>query len=530
MQQTIAHRLITRVPTPLVLAGMALGALLIYRTVSLPIIAIGLVIFGLLALLRPTLGLLCMPIVAPWYLSPVYVPNVRAAGTVFPLLEVLLLVVLAAALGNWLLERLLHPRQSATARPVGITLAEFLPHGLFLLAGVLGILIAIERGPALRDFRWMVVEPLIFYGLLRWLYRREANYLRMIAVSLVASGTFVAVLGLLQAVGVNLVPLFLSPTKSFADSVVEAGNASRVASVYGHPNNLGMFLGRVWPLAAVLAAAGGWRLAAGDAPNPLARRFSTGNFTAASITYAMCAVVLLAGLFVSFSRGAWLGAVAALAVLAVGWLSVRGHGSGAGGQRPDTSLAQERQSGSIVASVAGVAALMVVGGLVFSLRGGVAGGSADARLLFWRESLQLIARHPFGLGLDQFYYYHNPDFGRSLIDPSLIGTSEQYAKHPHNLFFELWLLLTPLGLFAFVWLLVRCFRRGLHIFRAAPHSAHGVMALGAMAALAAALTHGLVDTFYFWPDIALTFWLLVGLIDTMFVDITANAVEKRTGF
>ena len=29
-------------------------------------------------------------------------------------------------------------------------------------------------------------------------------------------------------------------------------------------------------------------------------------------------------------------------------------------------------------------------------------------------------------------------------------------------------------------------------------------------ALAAALVHGMVDSFYFWPDIAIAFWLLVG--------------------
>ena len=39
------------------------------------------------------------------------------------------------------------------------------------------------------------------------------------------------------------------------------------------------------------------------------------------------------------------------------------------------------------------------------------------------------------------------------------------------------------------------------------------VALGALAAITAALVHGLVDNFYFVPDLALTFWLLVALVE-----------------
>jgi hypothetical protein len=43
----------------------------------------------------------------------------------------------------------------------------------------------------------------------------------------------------------------------------------------------------------------------------------------------------------------------------------------------------------------------------------------------------------------------------------------------------------------------------------------GLLARGVAATLAAALTHGLVDSFYFWPDIAITFWLLVGVSELL---------------
>ena len=89
-------------------------------------------------------------------------------------------------------------------------------------------------------------------------------------------------------------------------AVADPGDASsvidgvrRATSVYGHPNNLGLYLGRVWPLAAALAAA------------PLLARASNeeqpaagGAYKAPSWFFALCALFCLGGIAVSFSRGA----------------------------------------------------------------------------------------------------------------------------------------------------------------------------------------------------------------------------------
>ena len=47
--------------------------------------------------------------------------------------------------------------------------------------------------------------------------------------------------------------------------------------------------------------------------------------------------------------------------------------------------------------------------------------------------------------------------------------------------------------------------------RCLPSSDAALIAGGVLAALAAALVHGMVDSFYFWPDIAIAFWLLLGV-------------------
>ena len=505
-------------PAPLMIAAMAIGAVLIYRTVSLPWILVGLLIFGLLAVWRPGLALLFIPVTVPWYLQPVYIPDIRAEGTVFSLHEVLLLVICAATMlhvsGNWVSRP-----GAASARklpPIRSLLALAGPGILFLIAGIAALLIAVERAPALRDFRWFIVEPLLFYALLRWQMRRDSTYTRQITLALVVSGVFVAILALLQVVGIDLVPILLSPTKSFGESSVDAGAVTRVTSVYGHPNNLGMFLGRIWPLAAVCA---------------VHTRRGSANTNYAAGAFAAAALLILAGIGVSFSRGAWLGAGAAFAVLAYGLFATRLANVHSTAQRFDA--VPERKSGLLLFLVVIALVFVAAFGLIFVLRGDLLGGSTGPRVLIWQESLRLIAQHPFGLGLDQFYYYHNPEFGRSLIDPSLVGKSDQFARHPHNLVLELWLMLTPLGLAAFVWLIARFVRRGLAQFRVAPSSEQGLLAIGALAAMAAALTHGLVDTFYFWPDIAFVFWLLLALVERNYsggVFLAGRRPAKNTSF
>jgi O-antigen ligase len=203
-------------------------------------------------------------------------------------------------------------------------------------------------------------------------------------------------------------------------------------------------------------------------------------------------LLCLAGIVISLSRGAWLGAGAALIVLILPATRSR-----FGGRRLPSAL------------LAG-AIMVAVGALIVALRGGPLGGSANVRLLFWQESLKLLELRPLGVGLDQFFYYHYPAYGRSLIDPVLAATQERYARQPHNLVFEIWFNLGPLGMIAFGWLLVRCLHRARAGLRF-PTPMTELMTRGVLAALAAALVHGMVDSFYFWPDIAIAFWLLVGV-------------------
>jgi O-antigen ligase len=463
--------------------GLALALALCYLS-SVPTLQItGLVLFGVLAIRHLDLALLFVPLTTPLFLVQLNLPGLRPHAV--PPHELALFLICAAATPHVLLS-LLRVRTLVWRRPTA-------DHGLaflFLLAGVLGIVFTapepVARQDALRAFRWFVVEPLIFVVLIDWLslhrpspqFESHVPTIRRLIVAFVAGGALVALWGLTQFVAAMLAPRMFPPVMSLSFSVNVGNGLPRAMSVYGNPNNLGLYLGRVWPLATALALIE-WRMGF--------RRWL-------ALTYALGAAVCLGGILVSFSRGAWLGTGVALLVLVLPWMRRR------------------FQSWLLPCLLVCGATLAGVWALMFTLRGTFMGGSGNVRLLFWREALALIKEHPFGLGLDQFYYYHNPIFGRSLIDPALMSVQDRTAHGPHSLVFELWLNLGPLGLLAVMWLLARAVKRVVAALTSKLATPAGFLAHGAIAALAAALTHGLVDTFYFWPDLAIAFWLLLMLI------------------
>ena len=486
-----------------ILIGMAVALALFYQASAAAPALIELALFGALALLRPDLALLFVPLTAPLYLIPANIAGIRAQGVQLPLHEAALLITAAAAAAaHWL-----RPARPALASDLANLLRAYAPQLLFLLAGLLGVLIAIERSRALREFRWVVVEPLLFYVLVKAfatttrdknrtiefsssVLRLRSGFLLHLLIAFTMSGAIIGLFGLLQYVGLDLVPLLgkkqcFAPDGGICPNVVIDGGLRRVLSVYGHPNNLGLALGRVWPIAAALALA---EHREQTTENRSRRRLA--------LFFAVCSLFSLGGLVVSFSRGAWLGAVAALAVLVLGSASYR-----------RSNVPTFQRSNVRLHWLIGVGtAVVILAGLALSLRGDLTAGSTPIRLLLWREAVGYIRLHPLGIGLDQFGVYHDPQSPLSLIDPSLVGTSEQYAAHPHNLVLDIWLRLGPLGLVAFSWLLARC-------VRAALRNIQQPIMLGALAALVAALVHGLVDNFYFVSDLALSFWLLIALVD-----------------
>jgi hypothetical protein len=531
-----------------VLSLMACALLIAYRiTPALPGTLLGLLAFAGLAIWRPDLGLYWVPLTVPLYFMPKAIFDerfgIRPEGIAFPLHELVLLIIFGATLVRWgvgLLERrnilrrssnilrrssnilrrssnILRRSSNILRRSSNILRrsSKILPIGLFLLAGIWGVLIAGERGAALRELRWLFIGPLLFYALI-WLHERTHPINRALLHCLLISGALVGMIGILQFLGLNIVPL-IGQKVGFSDDSIFVEGVRRVSSVYGHPNNLSLFMGRLWPIAAALlvgivlaaegrrrttdgkqqtadgkqqTADGGQRTAVGSRRSVVGGLLSAlgSPLSALRSPYALLLLLTLGGLLVSFSRGAYLGAGAAALVI--------------GTYLAPPNFWRSLRVRILFASGLGVALLGLV--IIVALdidRFNPFGGSSAIRVQTWISALAMLRDHPLGIGLDQFGRLY-PQY----IHPSLIGTNEINTAHPHNLLLDIALRLGPLGLLAFGWLIGQFFRILLPRARAAEP-----LAVGLCAAMIAALVHGLFDSFYFWSDLAFTFWLFIAL-------------------
>jgi O-antigen ligase len=495
----------------LIFIGMLVGAGVAYRaSAQLPLTLAGLALFGGLALVRPDLALLVVPLSLPLYFIPKGIFDarfgIRDSGIYLPMHEILLVVALVALGAQWAWRAAGAGRRPTTddRRPTtdgmqqsgGRTLItlqalarELAPVGLFVLAALWGVVIAEARGAALRELRWVVVEPLLFVGAAalvarRWKRDGLGDYWLAVTRVWLVGGAVVGLVGILQLVGLNLAPLFGTKAGFSEDSFLVEG-VRRVTGLYGHPNNLGLAMGRFWPVAAALTHLAFWGAAS--------RREGLRR----AVPYAVVTALCLGGLLASFSRGAYMGAAAAVVVLAVTTLP-RG-------------LWRSRR---VLAALGVLMALGLLVAVVVALnieRLNPFGASSGVRVQTWASALAMLRDHPLGIGLDQFGQLY-PRY----ISPDLAGTNEINTAHPHNLFLDLALRLGPLGLVAVAWLLVRLFADARGAITRGGDGLRGAevgpaLLAGVAAATVGALVHGLVDQLYFWPDLAFAFWLFIAL-------------------
>ncbi len=158
---------------------------------------------------------------------------------------------------------------------------------------------------------------------------------------------------------------------------INVEQVSRVVSVYQQPNNLALYLGRAAPLAVCLALFLPW-----------GRR---------KVLYGLAVLPIGVTLFLTFSRGGWIGVAAGLVVgVSVGirwqwgWLSTK----------------VPRAFRLWLAGVAGAGVLLALLGLVLfpKLPERIFDpGSSLLRLTIWGSALHMGVDHPiFGIGPDQF--------------------------------------------------------------------------------------------------------------------------------
>ncbi len=320
---------------------------------------------------------------------------------------------------------------------------------------VASLFVAEYRHVALRELRVAVLEPALFYLMLRT-SRLDDKALWRVVDFFVLGAVAVALIGLVQyGLGVNTI-------------TAEEG-FRRLRSVYGSPNSVGLYLGRVLPIVVAVTLFGGSR----------GRR----------VAYGLAVVPLGLAVLLSFSKGALVLGVP-LSLLALGAL--------AGGPWLWASL------GAVV--MAAVAAIPLLRTPRFASLLDTQSGTTFLRLQLWRASWMMFRDHPWlGVGLDNFLYHYR---GRYILPAAW---EEPDISQAHNILLDYATRMGFAGLAAGAWLQVTFWRLALPLRRLA-NPDRRALALGLMGSMVNFLAHGLVDASYFLIDLAFVFFLTLGLV------------------
>jgi putative inorganic carbon (HCO3(-)) transporter len=366
---------------------------------------------------------------------------------------------LGVAVGFWLIRWIAWRR--ATVRTAGD-----LP--IALLALLLPVTLWVTPLPQVtrQQVLWLLTGIAFYYVIVNWVTTRERE--RLLVLCLVAAGVLAALLAPVAVAWVTAIKLTIIPEALYRRLPLLTSNPL-------HPNVLAgaLVLGLPVPLALLIFA--GQRL----------QRYER---IAATVAVAGMAIVLV----LTKSRGAWLAAAVAAAVLLV--------------LRWRRSL--------LVLGVAGVLAAFVLAGIGWPTVAAKLNASGmdvgvPGRLEIWSRGLYLVQDFPFtGIGMGAFEQVTNALYPYFLIGPNAD------APHAHNIFLQVAVdlglpgLLAWLGLLCMVvlsaWRVHRTGRRGADMWTAGL----GAGLLGSQVALA---VHGLFDAAVWGAHSGIVVWVIWGL-------------------
>ncbi|HEY7349239.1 MAG TPA: O-antigen ligase family protein [Ktedonobacterales bacterium] len=442
-----------------------------------------LVVAAALAYLRLEIAVALLPLTFPYFLflkplSPSGFPSFYIAELgMFICLGVMALrhVFMAEerrATGTWL-------------RGLWRQAGAFIPPALLILVGAaLGLLVSPVQHDSLRAYRQEIIEPLLYFLLMLRYLRTPTDLARAIG-ALILSSLVLACIGIGQGI---------TQLTSFRD-VLNPATLRVIAFTYS-PNNLASLLDYAIPILLAMALSGMRRpRTAGAAVQP-----SIWRDPLRWICLALLLPLLLA-LYWTDSHGAEL----ALLLVAFGF------------------FAFEVRRWVVVL---GIGAVGILGGVLFWSR--LAGllnskthGTFAERLYIWKAGLLMIRDHfLLGTGLHSFSTLFRPTAPNSYmlqaLDGQTSGAPQASTPHPHDFLLDFWVSTGLLGEIGVLWVLgafatvfVRTYRLCARLSQARLLQR---LLLGIAGAMLASVIHGLVDNFYFLPDLALTFWFFMGIL------------------
>ncbi len=374
----------------------------------------------------------------------------------------------------------------------------FLALSLFLAGATMAIFFSSNLRSALGEWKAFYIEPvLLFFILIQTIKTKQQVHL--ILKGILFSGFITALLAIYQHFTGWLVPHAFWANR----------NTYRVTAWYGFPNAVGLFLGPLVPLALYLLTER-WK----KIQETSYKKQANLNHKSPNLNWLWKLEIGNWKLFVSCVL--YLGILSAL-ILAIIYAKSTGTLIGiAAGTGILLLFYKKTRWPAVLLGLAGLVVLFILPAnnpikaeLLAQDRSG------QIRIQMWGETVELLSDYPItGAGLasysEKIAPYHTPVNGERI----------EIFHHPHNIFMTMWVNVGLLGLVGFMWVLVFFYRLGVHLWKlkigncqpkADPPWAEklGIFLMSSMTVI---LVSGLVDSPYIKNDLAMLFWLIVGLM------------------
>ena len=335
------------------------------------------------------------------------------------------------------------------------------PITLFVVGATVSLAVSPNLLGALGLWRAYVLEPILFFVMFTHVLTNQKRGGAVLA----ALGATLAAVGVIACVqkitGIGIPPAW------------QAAATRRVTAFYGFPNAVGLFAAPVTVLMA------GWTLALATDKNNRRKLFS--------ILTAIATVLGVCGIIFAVSQGAMVGAAAGLVTL--GLIDKR--------TRPWTL-------GVIIAACIATMTIRPIRDEI-SILASLRDDSGSVRQVVWKETAAMLADHPvFGAGLDGY---------RERMVPYHETKYIEIFMYPHDIVLNFWSETGLIGLIGFFWIVIMFFVITTRLLKKKNATVWPTGAL--IAAMVALLVHGLVDVPYFKNDLAILFWIIVGLAEVM---------------
>lgn len=409
-------------------------------------------------------------------LLPTYLIRFSIVGIPMTLLELMILVLF----GIWIVLYIRHPKKHVwlrTLQPVqwGIV--------VFVVGATIGLFVSPELRSALGIWKAYIIEPLLFLVVLVDTMRTQKQYIGVLW-ALAASMIIPAIYALYQQITGMGIP----------NSFWQAAATRRVTSFYGYPNAIGLYFAPIVTGAIGMIA----HKIISLRHNTLHAKERARQWWKLPLFIMLLGISALSIVFAR-SKGAILGIGIGLTSYAVFWKPYRKYFIGL-------------FVGAFLIIAVSMPSLLSLQG-TSNVAGG---GSVDIRVMQWHETARLLTDHPIiGAGLAGYQIKIAAYHSESYIETFL---------YPHNIVLNFWVETGLLGMMAIVWVIITSIILGVRtIQKIDMRERHLVMAV--FGGFITILAHGLVDVPFFKNDLAVLFWVFVGLL--LIASVRVKELNRR---